>query len=208
MLTDRKAIEIISGAKQPNVRDPNRKREPFEYIMSDFFAGVDLAGKRWLDLGPGQHDFGVLARERGAHVVALDKDPAVVALGDYLGFDSVEGDIRDLANLFEPGSFDGVFCKYSVNALWFKTAPAVVQHVSDTVALMKPNGLAWIAPWNGVPKAMTDADAEPLLAAQHESFIAAGFEALELDKDQSRHYGVHGKTANRVVFWRGLTHVN
>jgi len=64
MLTDPEEIRIISIARQKNVRDPNRSREHFHHIFKDFFSKSDFNGLRVLDLGPGQYDFGELARER------------------------------------------------------------------------------------------------------------------------------------------------
>ena len=166
-----------------------------------YYGGdVDFAGSRWFDLGPGQFDFGVLAQEKGATVTSLDKDPAVVELGRYLGFETIEGDIRDIATLFAPHTFDGVFCKYSVNALWFRTEDDVREHVEQTAALVKPGGWGWIAPWNGIPKKLTIDEAEPLLATQRQAFLDAGWTATDLSEKESRYYGVHGKTANRVIF--------
>lgn len=94
MLTDPAEIEIITRASQANVRDPTRSRRHFEHIFEDFLAAVDLSGHRLLDIGPGQYDFGVMARERGATVVGIDRDPAVLELGRHKGFDVIDADFR------------------------------------------------------------------------------------------------------------------
>lgn len=86
MLTDPREIEIISKARQKNVRDQNRSRQHFLNILEDFLPLKSLKDQLILDLGPGQFDFGVVARERGAEVMAIDNDPAVVELGRYKGF--------------------------------------------------------------------------------------------------------------------------
>ena len=80
MLTDPKEIEIISRARQKNVRDHRRSREHFTRIFADFLADVPMQGQRLVDMGPGQYDFGVLARERGAGTVGLDHDEATQVL--------------------------------------------------------------------------------------------------------------------------------
>jgi ribosomal protein L11 methylase PrmA len=85
MLTDSIEIEIISKAKQKNVRDPERSRQHFERIYDDFFGSVNYRNKTFLDLGPGQYDFGVLAELRGAKTVGFDNDPAVLELGKHKG---------------------------------------------------------------------------------------------------------------------------
>lgn len=204
MLNDPRAIEIISAAKQANVRDPHRKREPFHRILQDYLDAVDFEAAHFLDLGPGQYDFAELAKLRGATVTSIDKDPAVIALGEYLGFRCVQGDIREVGSFFDDQSFDGIFCKYSINAFWLRTPEDIILHVQSITRLLKPEGWGWIAPWNGIPKDLPADQVPELLAAQISAFQQCGFLLHELNEEQSRLYGVHGRTANKVVFTRGL----
>ena len=119
MLTDPNEIRIISQARQKNVRDPNRSRQHFERVLSDFFAGVDFTGQTVLDMGPGQHDLAELLRPRGATVVAVDNDPAVIELGKYKGLEVIDGNLKRLSKVALNRTFDGLFCKLSTNAYWF-----------------------------------------------------------------------------------------
>ena len=57
MLFDKKEIEIISKARQKNVRDPKRSRYHFERIFDDFFQNVSFENGVYIDLGAGQYDF-------------------------------------------------------------------------------------------------------------------------------------------------------
>jgi len=206
MLTDPKEIQIISGARSKTVRDPKRSREHFERIFSDFLADVRFDGMRLLDVGPGQYDFGEMARARGAKVFGIDKDPAVVALGRYKGFSVVSGDIRKIARDQFPCPMDGVFCKYSINAFWFVDDAALQVHIDEICSMLHADGWGWIAPWNGVPKnTPLDQDRiQDILIRQVAGFRCHGFEGVELTQEQSLYYGVHGLTANRPLFTRNL----
>lgn len=205
MLTDPKAIEIISGARQANVRDPKRSREHFIRIFDDFLWDTDLFDAVVLDIGPGQFDFCELAKEQSALPSAIDKDPAVVELGKYLGFPTVQGDIRDISEYFSEATFDGLFCKFSINAMWFKTPQEVAEHVRSVCSLLKPGGWGWIAPWNGRPNDNRLDSVSELIAAQRTAFEQEGFAHCSLSEEQTRHYGVHGSTVDRPLFVRNLT---
>jgi len=204
VLTDRKAIEIVSKAKQKNVRDPKRSREHFHNIFDDFFKGVEFSGE-YLDMGPGQYDFGVLAKDRGAEqCTAIEFDPVVVELGEYLGFNVIEGNIKKYSHeMVSKKLFTGVFNKFTYNCFWYLDKPE--QHkrfVGELTASVKDGGWAWIAPWNGVPKAKTVSESliQSQLNEQIELFENNGFVTVPLSDDLARRYGVHGAVANNVVF--------
>ena len=95
MLTDPEEIRIISKARQKNVQDPHRSRVHFTRIFSDFLENVKFECSILLDLGPGQFDFVVLAKQRGALTYGIDNDPDVIELGQYKGFPVRYGNIKD-----------------------------------------------------------------------------------------------------------------
>ena len=197
MLRDPIEIEIASRARQPGIRNPRRPRSHFENVLADFLGDELLQGKRLLDLGPGQWDFAELARERGAQsITGIDNDEAVVELGLYKGFDAVLGDLRDLDAALGP--FDGVFCKFSINAFWAATDEDAAAYARSVAVL---GGWAWIAPWNGAPASFTG-DVERRLAAQTEGFASCGFEVIQLSDEQTQRYGVTGTVANHPLFVR------
>lgn len=206
MLTDPVEIEIISRARQKNVRDPGRSRVHFERIFADFLHGTKLHGQKLVDLGPGQYDFGVIARERGADCWGIDNDPAVIELGRYKKFRVEEGRIHDVSAQRYGQDFDGLFCKFAVNAFWYWNDPeAHADFVGRLFSLLKPSGWLWIAPWNGPPKErIGQPGIRETLALQTELFRSRGCEAFDLGDGGARHYGVHGKVANNVLFVRGL----
>lgn len=207
MLTDPREIEIASRARQKNIRDKNRSRAHFYNIFEDFLGPLDLTGQRLLDLGPGQFDFGIVARERGAETVGIDNDPAVVELGEYKGFKAIYGRIQDVTADSMGGTFDGVFCKFSVNCFWHWDDPAAQDDLVDRIAgLMKPDAWSWIAPWNGVPKAaiLSEAEIQETLDRQRERFRHHGYRCFELPRELAARYGVTGTVANHALFTRNL----
>jgi hypothetical protein len=122
--------------------------------LKEFFSETSFGGKCWLDLGPGQFDFGELAGMKGAIAHGLDNDEAVIKLGEYKKFKTVSRSLKNIADLsMGESSYVGLFCKFSINAFWFVGNQGLaISHVEDLCSLLKPNGSAWIAPWNGVPK--------------------------------------------------------
>ncbi len=206
MLTDPSEIHIISKAIQKNVRDPNRSRVHFDHIFADFLNDVIFKSSLLLDLGPGQYDFGVLARQKGAVTYGIDNDPSVIELGKYKGFPVRYGDIEDIKKEDFDTNFDGIFCKYSIDAFWFQDVQHLERHIKEIGKLIRPGGWAWIAPWNGSyeDEELSPADIRRALSVQREVFKDLGFTAFELTEDLSKYYGVHGKTANRALFTLNL----
>ncbi|ODR97407.1 hypothetical protein AUC69_12410 [Methyloceanibacter superfactus] len=206
MLTDATEIAIAANAKQKNIRDPRRNRQPFFHILDDFLGGKPLTG-RYIDLGAGQFDFAEIVRERGGTCVGVDFDPAVAELGRYKGFEVAELNIQKLASHPFDTSFDGVFNKFSLNAFWFWDDDEAHRAFVDAIVnLIHPEGWAWLGPWNGVPKAadLDQAAIDRTLAFQRELFEAHGFITLPLTLAQTQRYGIHGDVANNVVFCKNL----
>lgn len=203
MLTDPEEIRIISKARQKNVQDPKRSRDHFNHIFSDFLEDVKFEGVTFLDLGPGQYDFGELSRKKGAITHGIDNDPAVIELGRYKGFPVKSGRLQHIKAEDFDLLFEGLFCKLSVNAFWFHDDDQRHEaHIKEIVKLIKPGGWAWIAPWNGVPQKaeLSEADIRKALSIQINVFKQLGFTAVDLTEKLSKYYGVHGLTANRALF--------
>lgn len=203
MLTDSIEIEIISRARQRNVRDHKRSREHFTRIFNDYLDAVEFSGAKLLDFGPGQYDFGVLADGRGSEIWAVDNDPAVIELGRHKGFNVVEGSLKAIASLNLPQDFDGLFCKFSLNMFWFcDDLHELRRHLETIDALRGPHGWAWLAFWNGVPKnaEVGEADVARVLDVGWQTLRKLGYQRHELSLHEARYYGVHGATADRVVY--------
>ena len=208
MLTDSIEIEIISRARQKNVRDPNRSRKHFENIFKDFFGKLEFQGSTVMDLGPGQFDFCEIATERGcAKCFAVDNDPAVLELGQYKGYEIQKGNLKDLS----PGWFvqpvDGLFCKFSFNAFWFhQNIEKLSDYAAQLDSIVRAGGWAWLAPWNGVPKSaiLTPAHIEEILSTQIAAFERLGYKTVMLSNSQTDRYGVSGLVANSPLFIKNI----
>lgn len=208
MLTDEKEIEIISSAIQKNVRSPKRAREPFLRIFEDFFGDRLHQDGTYLDLGPGHFDFGELVKPHGPrNTWGIDFDPAVIELGKHKGYPVVEKDLKHLKAEDFPQPFDGVFCKYSIDAFFYREADEDALHrqfIHELAKCIKPGGWAWIAPWNGACQGLSNKRIREVLKLQAESFYDHGFWGVELSDELSKFYGIHGKTANRALFCLNL----
>ena len=205
MLEDQTAIAIAANARQKNVAQSVRSGRDFDRIFADFFLAHDFSGELVMDLGPGQFDFARRVRDRGGIVHAIDKDPAVIELGRHLGFECFEHDFKR----FEPheyrGKYDGLFCKFSINAFWFPLDRLEV-HVQGLNSMLKPGGWGWIAPWNGVNKKreLRAAEIQQRLRRQAEVFQECGWQAYDMSGFQASWYGVSGAVANHPLFIKAL----
>jgi hypothetical protein len=205
MLEDPRAREIIRRARQPNVADPDRSGSDFSNLFADVFADHDFSGELVIDLGPGQYGFALGVRDRGGVVHNVDRDPAVVELGRYLGFEVIQQDLRALSELGLAGRYDGVFCKFSVNAFW-PAEPQGVRAATAAITELAADG-AWglVMPWNGQGKRPDDDPEIPMrLELQMEAFRIAGWSGYELNDALCKRWGVTGRVANHVAFATGL----
>ena len=206
MLTDKKEIEIIQSAKQKNVRDPRRSREHFQRIIADFFQNLTLSGS-YVDLGPGQFDFGELARQQGGTCLGVDFDPAVIELGQYKGFRTRQLNLKTLPLQTWEEEFDGVFNKFALNAYWAGNNTKAQEEMAQAIdALVLETGWAWIAPWNGVPKAqeLSKREISQIIGKQQAAFEERGCSSITLSAEQAKYYGVNGTVANNIVFIKNL----
>lgn len=209
MLTHPQAVQLIKGARQQNVANPWRSTRDFEHILQDFF--IDRLDQGCLldtsvcDLGPGQYDMLRFFREAGAKCSAIDNDEAVIAVGRCLGFEVFELNMKELGVFQLDRQFDGIFCKFAINAFWSDSPEQTESQTCDLCRMLEPAGWGWIAPWNGVPKKSTGRRFEKqMLDAQRSAFESAGWRAHDLSKAEIARYGVNGSVANNILFLRNL----
>lgn len=202
MILNNEEKAIIASSQKEYLRK-ERSGKPFDEILGVFFNEVDLNGKDVLDLGPGHYHLGEIARKRGASVAAIEQDSALVELGRHKGFEVIEGDIKEVETLLGHRHFDGIFCKYSFSAFWFPRAEDQMAFARTLRRALKVGGWAWLAPWNGGPL-LTSTEASKTLSAQIEAFESYGFSTVDLSLSESKRFGVHGFTGNRILFTLGL----
>ncbi len=194
MLKNPEEIEIISEAMQVNVRNPNRPRRPFFRILEDFLSFEQVNNIRILDLGPGQFDLGEILKSHNSIVDAIDFDPAVIKLGEAKGFKTFFLDMSKIEefSLENKNQYDAVFCKYSMNAFWFEKPEEVIMFSESIGRILKKDGWAWLAPWNGDCSHLSKSFQQEMIKAQIFGFEQCGFKKLELSYFQSKLYGVNG----------------
>jgi hypothetical protein len=204
MLDDKQAVAIAANARQKNVAQPRRSVRDFDRIFSSFFSAHSFTGQAILELGPGQFDFARRVRDQGGVVHAIDNDAAVVELGQHMGFDVTEGNLKQFDPGERRGRYDGIFCKFSINAFWFEPAK-LEDHVSGLDAVLKPGGWGWIAPWNGAKK--RDRQSPAVIDHLHrhaELFRRCGWTAFELDEQTASYFGISGDVLNHPLFLKNL----
>ena len=212
MLRTADEVELVKDAWEPGIRDPMRRSVHFERIIGRFLHSVKHKGSVVADMGPGHYDFGAALAKRGATVIGLELDPAVIALGRHRGLDVIEFDLRksDLTTLGK-SRWDGIFCNGSINCWWRRGRAAQDAYVQDVLAALKPKGWAYIAPCNHAPglnaaQAKHDRDAQEAIAAQHSAFVSHGFRATSLNRLQQGLYGLSTDILPAYVFTRNLSY--
>jgi hypothetical protein len=204
MLNDIKAEGIIAKAEQKNVARSDRPSFDFEHIFEDFFPDRCFKGERILDIGPGQYDFARAIRSRGGLCDNLDRDPAVLELGEYLGFRVIDADLTRFDPAELAAEYDGIFCKGSINAHWYGTPSGVTEFSKKLDAMIKPGGWGWFAPWNGRGN-NNDANAcASCEAAQRAAFSRCGWVAYEPGDKASAYYGIGYTVPQRIVYLKNV----
>jgi hypothetical protein len=195
-------LEIIGQSRSGYLRK-QRESTSFESIKEFFLPDEVLQLKRVLDLGPGHYQFAELARNLGAMVTVIEHDAALAELGRHKNFNVLEGDIKNSGALLQSEKYHGVFCKFSFSAYWFTTRSAQFGFAKSVRNAIEDGGWAWLAPWNGGLRMTSENGSDPL-EWQREAFESVGFSSVELSLAESKRFGVHGFTGNRVLFTFGL----
>ncbi len=204
MLNDKQAERIIAKAEQKNVARADRPDFDFSHILEDFFADHSFAGQRVLDIGPGQYDFARMIRARGGLCDNLDRDPAVLELGEYLGFRIIDADLMKFNPLDFSAEYSGIFCKGSINAHWYGSPAGVAEFAKKLDSMIKPGGWGWFAPWNGRGKRDDPGPCEARESAQRAAFAACGWSAYEPGDNAAAYYGIGYVVARRILYLKNV----
>ena len=201
---------ILLRSKSKVIRNFNRNSKPFDYIINDFFYDIDFRNKFILDMGPGQYDFFELIKNKTNNLFSIDKDKAVVNLGKYRKYNSQLLDIKNIAQMDYINFFDIIFCKFSINAFWFHDNDDLHNEVIIKISsMLKKNGSAWIAPWNGLNKKLLNKkQINHLLDFQIKSFKKVGFNAYYPSKSEINRYGINGMVENNIIFFKNINFIN
>lgn len=199
----------MASARQPALREASRPADAFARIIEDFGLASRFPRARVLDLGPGQYDFAEAARRLGAQrVLAVDNDPAVIRLGERRAFDVFEANLQRIAATDLRGPNDGVFCRWSINAFWFREDDAEHRRWIHLLCDALTSGAwGWIAPWNYCDPqlAVSDARREEVLRVQADAFAERGFEGFDVIEEYRARWDLTGSALeNHAVFVRNL----
>ncbi len=121
-------------------------------IKEGYLGNRDLRGSKLLDIGPGQCDFLDIAREQGAITYGVDYDRVVVKLGEMRGHRMSLHNLSKGWPSFDT-TFDGIFCRASINAFWFVDGSDQTRlrtFLDQLIAALAPSGWMWVLPWNNI----------------------------------------------------------
>jgi hypothetical protein len=206
MLTDPEDIRLAASAQEPGIRRPDRSPRGPEEILRDFFPGVELGGKRILELGPGHYEFCDAVRSRGATAEAIELDPPVAEIGRRHGHVVHQHDLRRLDSFSPAAPYDGLFGKGSNNPFWvYPDETALEAYILKLRSLVRPGGWIWIVscPYTALELAPPAFDA--WLDLERRLYLRHGFRAWTVtDSIQGGFYGISVPCQNLDVFTLGL----
>jgi len=197
MLYNDEERRVMAPAIHAGMRETNILLGPFQNILDDFFAGVDMAGQRILDVGPGQCDFLDLVRKRGGQTFGVDFDSAVAALGALRGHEVIVGNLKE-GWPYRGHAFDGIFCRGSINLFTFQQdVGRLYAFLEGFEASLAPGAWVWIAPWNK-PRDPADPGAVDSIKAHWLRSNSIGLHVAT--PEQRKRYGI-GYVVPQVEFW-------
>lgn len=201
MLYNDVEIEVMSTAIQTGMRNPKISPKPFQSIIDKYLSDISFKDQAVLDIGPGQWDFLDIAKAGGAtRTVGVDFDPAVCELGKVRGHESLQADFKD-GWPFKGQSFDGIFCRGSINVFWFSREPELKDFLEGITDSLKPGGWLWIAPWNK-PADSQPEDVVAMIKTETTAWRERhGIESIVPADDEKRALGI-GYVIPFVEIWR------
>lgn len=204
---DAAAQELIVTSNSPSHTTFNDRRcVKVANIISDMFAPEHFQNRTLVEFGPGHYSFALLARHLGATVVCVEYDPALVALGEYLGFEVHNTNLDVITRDFFGRTFDGLWLKGCFNACRLPDDRAVTRLTEELTGLLTPDAWGWLVPCNkgkapvGEDQAAFEARR---VSAQTQAFKELGWTANELDHATMRSYASAYRNAPHI-FTRGL----
>lgn len=186
-------FEIISRtAFQSQNEFSHRRGLKIAHVINDFFEEAHFKGKRILELGPGHYGFALLARSLEAEVSCVERDPAFVALGRYLGFEVIDMDFNALCADSFPTKFDGLWVKGTFNACNHASDQAVEAFVSSLTSLVAPAGWAWLVTVNKTSRQGPEGDEflRHRIEVQRRAFERHGWSITPIAGEDRGRYGL------------------
>lgn len=201
-------FQAFADARQPGrfrveARIDHIKRGIAEALLDGY--GLDVAGRRVLDVGPGLGQFLDVARERGALTVGFDYDPYIVRWLQLRGHIAVHGNLlRSVAalqgQLFELVNLDGAMIADFFNLVGQGRLRSVLARLESLTA---PGGTILIRPFFEVfgPQ-RTRRIADPQHCPFTETMLACGYRILPALADVHDSHGLpisYGRVLPRAL---------
>lgn len=205
---DDEAKRIIQTARQRNVSQSSRSPRDHLQIISDFRITQRRSAKDGvvLELGPGQYLLPRILELDSSQYLAIDSDPAVVALGTHLGYRTLHADLKKIDFTTIEVGVAALFCKFAYNIFWFNEASVLRQSLTAILGRLDQDGWGWFCPWNG-GAALHDWPEKLQFAYQQtmdDCFEEFGWEKRILTPNEIRRYGLGSSIPQIVVYHKGL----
>lgn len=156
-----------------------RKRQAAATVLDSY--GIDVAGRRVLDIGPGYGDALDVCRERGAMTLGLDHDPFVVRWLQLRGHFAVRGNILSSALPLQGQLFDLITATGSLVVEYFSLVGmgrlrALLARLEQ---LRAPDGTILICPFFEVTGPQRRRKiADPLKCPFTDTMLGAGYQIM------------------------------
>tara|TARA_B100001059_G_scaffold236815_1_gene290818 strand:+ start:16 stop:1089 length:1074 start_codon:yes stop_codon:yes gene_type:complete len=174
--------KIIQKMNQSSLtRQNDEYYKSYINIINDFLYDKNLSKSTILELGPGTFDFATIARSYGAEMVVIDKDLAVIELGIFDNFNVIASNLITCNYDLFKKSFDGIFCRASINPFWFTKLEELEKFIIKLDACVNKDGWALISPYirHSHRKNYSTEDVNIILAYQKKCFINLGYNFIE-----------------------------
>lgn len=175
-------------------------------IINDFFDPEHFQGKTILEFGPGHYSFAMLARELGANVICVDRDPVFVQLGWHLGFRVIEKDFHAVTPRDIGVSIDGIWIKGAFNAARLGDRLKVEGFTRLLSQVLFPCGWGWCVTVNRVNDQDSPEGARRLdgwIETQRQCFAEAGWLSTRIHEQDRRRYALK-YSGSRYFFTKNL----
>lgn len=171
-------------------------------IINDQFELDHFRGKTILELGPGHYSFSMVARHLGARTLCVDRNPTLLELGRYLGFEVYDMDFYALTAETLGRQVDGLWLKGAFNACYHPSVDTVDRFVEQLNELIDPAGWGWSVTTNKPDERMIAqlGDEEKVrryqqarIEAQRAAFVRYGWSATPILESDRRRYSLKHK---------------
>lgn len=169
-------------------------------IINDQFERYHFRGKTILELGPGHYSFSMVARHLGARMLCVDRNPTLLELGRYLGFEVYDMDFYALTAETLGRQVDGLWLKGAFNACYHPCVATVDRFVGQLNKLLAPAGWGWSVTTNKPDERMIAQLGDEVtgyqqarIEAQRAAFVRYGWSATPILEGDRRRYSLKHK---------------